>query len=126
MITRIRNASLVHHNEVVVDFSKMKLAVAKVLKEEGFIADVKNLKKSEVSPQGHLVVTLKYTPEGKSVLHHIRRMSKPGQRYYTPSEKLPRVMNGLGVSIISTSKGIMADRDARKARVGGEVLCAVW
>lgn len=126
MLTRIRNASMVNKQEVVVEFSKLKFEVAKALKGEGFIEEVANEKKSDLFTQGHLVIRLKYTPEGKSVINHINRISKPGQRLYAGKGKLPRVMNGLGTAILTTSKGILTDREARKLGTGGEILCTIW
>jgi small subunit ribosomal protein S8 len=123
LLTRIRNASAAKHDTVDIPASKVKAAICQILLDEGYIKD---FTKIEDGKQGVLEVTLKYTAEKTSVITGLRRVSKPGLRIYSNAENLPKVMKGLGVAIISTSKGIMTDRDARKANVGGEVLAFIW
>lgn len=123
MLTRIRNANSAKHDTVDIPASKMKKAIAQILVDEGYI---KSFKVIDDEKQGVIRVTLKYG-EGKSqVITGLRRVSKPGIRIYSNVEDMPKVMKGLGVAIISTSKGIMTDREARKQNVGGEVLAFVW
>ncbi|HEK0821641.1 30S ribosomal protein S8 [Pseudomonas aeruginosa] len=121
MLTRIRNAQMAEKTVVSMPSSKLKAAVAKVLKDEGYIADFQI--SSEVNPQ--LSIELKYF-EGKPVIEEVKRISRPGLRQYKSVEQLPKVRGGLGVSIVSTNKGVMTDRAARAAGVGGEVLCTVF
>ena len=122
MLTRIRNASNAKHETVDVPASNMKKAIADILLEEGYIKAVSII---EDGKQGVIRITLKY--EGKTrVIHGIRRVSKPGLRIYSNCEDMPKVMNGLGIAIVSTSKGVMTDKKARQANVGGEVLAFVW
>ncbi|HDY6359476.1 30S ribosomal protein S8 [Pseudomonas aeruginosa] len=121
MLTRIRNAQMAEKTVVSMPSSKLKAAVAKVLKDEGYIADFQI--SSEVKPQ--LSIELKYF-EGKPVIEEVKRISRPGLRQYKSVEQLPKVRGGLGVSIVSTNKGVMTDRAARAAGVGGEVLCTVF
>ena len=123
MLTRLRNASRAHHDRVVLPASKMKLEVLKVLKDEGFIAEVTL---HERKPQNEVTVFLKYGPDRGPVLSGIRRVSKPGLRRYVAVRDIPRVLGGLGVAILSTSRGVMADSEARKQNVGGELLCTVY
>ena len=123
MLTRIRNANAAKHDTVSVPASKMKTAIAQILVDEGYIANYKVIKDGK---QGMIEITLKYGPNKSQVLLGLRRVSKPGLRIYTDSENMPKVMKGLGVAILSTSKGIMTDKDARKAHVGGEVLAFIW
>lgn len=123
MLTRLRNASRAHHERVVFPSSKLKLEVLRVLKEEGFIAD---FLEHERRPQNEVTVTLKYGPERTPVLAGIKRVSKPGIRRYVPVRDIPRVLGGLGISILSTSKGVMVDHEARKQNVGGELICTVY
>ena len=123
MLTRLRNANAVLHDKVEIPGSKIKRAIAAVLKEEGFIRDYTF---TDDNKQGVLVLTLKYGPEREKVISGIKRISKPGLRMYAKSAELPRVLGGLGVAIISTSKGIMSDKKARKAGLGGEILAYVW
>ncbi len=123
MLTRIRNANSAKHDTVDIPASNMKKAIAQILLDEGYI---KNYKVIEDNKQGVIRVTLKYG-EGKSqVITGLRRVSKPGLRIYSSVDEMPKVMKGLGIAIISTSKGIMTDREARKQNVGGEVLAFVW
>ena len=123
MLTRLRNANNVFHESVEIPGSKVKTAIAAVLKEEGFINDYTF---TEDGKQGIITVSLKYGPNREKVISGIKRISKPGLRQYAKHDELPRVLGGLGVAIISTSKGIMSDKDARKAGLGGEVVAYVW
>ena len=123
MLTRIRNANQMHYKEVEVPASKIKLEIAKILKETGFIEDYK-VKKNNV--QNIIVLNLKYGKNKERVITGLKRISKPGLRVYAKTEELPKVLNGLGIAIISTSKGIMTDKEARKASLGGEVLAYIW
>ena len=123
MLTRIRNASMVNLTQVSLPSSKLKVELAKLLKSEGFITDY------EVKEEGHfkvLYITLKYDSKNKPVISKLQRVSKPGLRNYCKAQNLPQVLGGLGVAIVSTSKGLMTDRKARKENVGGEVLCYVY
>lgn len=122
MLTRIRNGIQAHQEIVEIPSSKMKLEIARILKEEGYIIGYK------VSDDAKkvLTVTLKYGPNQEKVISGIKRISKPGLRVYAKHDALPRVLNGLGVAIISTSKGIMSDREARKIHAGGEVIAYIW
>jgi small subunit ribosomal protein S8 len=124
MITRVRNANSVGKDHVDVPASRVKLAITKILKEEGYIKGFKNMR--GVGPQGTLRLFMKYGPNGEKVITDLQRMSKPGLRRYAGNRELPRVLDGLGVAIVSTSKGIMTDRQARRRKIGGEVMCAVW
>lgn len=123
MLTRIRNANLAHHEHVLVPASKLKLEVAKVLKAQGFIQkyDLVDDKR-----QGQLRIHLRYQEDREPVISGLRRVSKPGLRVYVDADHIPRVMGGLGVAVLSTSRGVFTDREARRRRVGGEVLCYVW
>ena len=123
MLTRIRNGLIARHQYVLVPGSKMKIAIARILKEEGFIKDVEILRDN---PQRTLKIWLKYASGKEPVLTGLRRVSKPGLRVYTGKRELPRVLGGLGLAILSTHKGIMTERKARRLGVGGEVLCYVW
>ncbi|SIS71410.1 30S ribosomal protein S8 [Alicyclobacillus vulcanalis] len=123
MLTRIRNANLVRHEKVEVPASKVKRAIAEILKNEGYIRDAEYI---QDGPQGTIRLFLKYGKNNERVITGLKRISKPGRRVYVGHEDLPRVLGGLGIAIISTSKGIMTDRDARKQGVGGEVICYVW
>ena len=123
MLTRLRNANSVLHDKVEIPGSKMKKAIAAVLKDEGFIKDFV-FKENE--KQGVLIVTLKYGPNREKVISGIKRISKPGLRMYAKCAELPRVLGGLGIAIISTSHGIMSDKAARKAGLGGEIIAYVW
>ena len=125
MLTRIRNANQAMHEGVVMPSSKQKIALADLLKEEGYIADF-DVSASEKSTGDVLSITMKYTDSRERVIRGLRRVSKPGLRVYTKSDKIPRVLGGLGVAVVSTSKGLMSDREARRRRMGGEVLCYVW
>lgn len=123
LITRIRNAGKAHHETVDVPASKLKKSIVEILIEEGYIKSVKLI---EDDKQGVLRVTLKYSDNKKSVITGIKRISKPGLRVYANKNDIPRVLGGLGTAIISTSKGIMTDRSAKKAQIGGEVMVFVW
>ena len=123
MLTRIRNANDVGHPEVDIPSSKMKVAIAKTLKEEGYIKDYEVI---DDGKQGILKVYLKYGPNKQKVITVIKRISKPGLRIYANKNEIPKVMGGIGTVILSTSKGIMTDKEARKLQIGGEVICYVW
>jgi len=123
MLTRIRNANLAVHDKVDIPVSRLKVEVAKVLRAEGYI---KNLKVLEGNTQGTLRIYLKYGPGNQRIISGLRRVSRPGLRVYAPARRVPRVMSGLGVAILSTSEGIMTGRAAKERGVGGEVLCYVW
>ena len=124
MLTRIRNASSQKHKSVDVPASKEKLAIAQILFEEGYIKSFEEIK--EENNQGVIRITLKYDENGAKVIAGIKRISKPGLRVYASAEKLPKVLNGLGIALISTSKGIKTDKEARKENLGGEVLAYIW
>ena len=123
MLTRIRNANNAKHETVDVPASNMKKSIAQILSDEGYI---KGYQVVEDGKQGIIRITLKYVQGKQKVIHGIRRVSKPGLRIYSNCEDMPRVMNGLGIAIVSTSKGVMTDKKARQANVGGEVLAFVW
>ena len=123
MLTRIRNANSAKHDTVKVPASNMKKAIAQILVDEGYI---KGFKVEEDGKQGIIEIELKYGPNKSSVITGLRRVSKPGLRIYTDCENMPKVIKGLGIAILSTSKGVMTDKDARKANVGGEVVAFVW
>ena len=123
MLTRIRNANDAKHATVDIPASNMKKAIAEILVNEGYVSAFETI---EDGKQGIIRVTLKYTGKKQKVLRGIRRVSKPGLRIYAGCEEMPRVMNGLGIAIVSTSKGTMTDKQARKEKVGGEVLAFVW
>ena len=123
MLTRIRNANQLRYQEVLIPSSKMKIEIAKILKDEGFIEDYK-VSKDDV--QGTIVLTLKYGPNKERVITGLKRISKPGLRVYAKNEDIPKVLNGLGIAIISTSKGLMTDKVARQNNLGGEVLVYIW
>lgn len=123
MLTRIRNANLVSHETVEMPSSKLKVELAKLLKEEGYIVDYSTKQTGKFS---FLTVTLKYDEKQKPVISNLRRISKPGLRSYCKAKNLPQVLGGLGIAIVSTSKGLMTDRKARKENLGGEILCYVW
>ena len=123
MLTRIRNANSAKHKEVDVPASNMKRAIAQILVDEGYIASFEEIKDEK---QGMLRITLKYDENGKRVIDGLKRISKPGLRIYVNKDELPKVLNGLGIALISTSKGIKTDKEARKEGLGGEVLAYVW
>jgi small subunit ribosomal protein S8 len=122
MLTRIRNSMLIKSDKVDIPISKMKLEIAKIMKEEGFIRAYKILKDRK---QGTLRVIPKYV-DNQSIITGLKRVSRPGRRYYVNKDEIPKVMGGLGVAIITTSKGIMSDKTCRQEGVGGEVICYVW
>jgi small subunit ribosomal protein S8 len=123
MLTRIRNAVRVERPDVMIPASKVKRGVADVLKREGYIWKWEEV---DEKPAPVLRIILKYGPNGEQVIRHIQRVSKPGRRVYSKSTKLRPILNGLGISILSTSRGVVSDREARQRRLGGEVLCEVW
>lgn len=123
MLTRVRNASSVFHESVDVPASRLKIELARILKEEGYIRDYKIV---EEGKQPTIRIYLKYAPPKRQVITGIKRISRPGLRVYAKRDEVPRVLGGLGVAVLSTSKGVMSDREARKAGVGGEVICYVW
>lgn len=123
MLTRIRNGLTAKHTNVSIPASKEKLAILNILLEEGYIAGVEEVEENKMK---NLVVTLKYDENGESVIQGLKRISKPGLRIYSEKDKLPKVISGLGIAIISTNKGILTDKKARAAGVGGEVLAFVW
>ena len=123
MLTRIRNANSAKHETVDIPASNVKKAIAKILLDEGYVSDVQII---EDGKQGMIHITLKYGKNKSQVITGLRRVSKPGLRIYSNVEDMPKVMKGLGVAIVSTSKGIMTDKEARKANLGGEVLAFVW
>jgi small subunit ribosomal protein S8 len=124
MLTRIRNAQYARHERTVMPASKVKKLVAQILKQEGYVADVRDTEDAK----GHkaLEIVLKYGRDKKPAIDGIRRVSKPGRRVYVRHDKIPHVVNGLGISILSTSSGVMSDTEARRSKVGGELLCEVW
>ena len=123
MLTRIRNANTVGHETVEIPASKMKKAIAEILKEEGYITDFDVI---EDDKQGMIKVTMKYGANKERVISGIKKISKPGLKVYVKANDVPKVLGGLGIAIISTSKGIVSDKEARKLGVGGEVICYVW
>jgi len=123
MLTRIRNANLVHHDRVEMPGSGIKKSIAKILKDEGFIKDFEWV---EDNKQGILRLQLKYGPNKQKVINGLKRISKPGLRVYVKRDEVPRVLGGLGIAILSTPQGVITDRQARRDRVGGEVICYVW
>ena len=123
MLTRIRNANQMRYKEVEVPASKIKLEIAKILKETGFIVDYK-IKKNDT--QDTIVLFLKYGQNKERVITGLKRISKPGLRVYANAKEMSRVLNGLGIAIVSTSKGVMTDKEAREANLGGEVLAYIW
>jgi small subunit ribosomal protein S8 len=123
MLTRIRNANTAKHSKVDMPASKMKISVAKILKAEGYIKNYKLIKDRK---HGILRIYLKYDEFNEGVIVGLKRMSMPGRRLYVRKDDIPLVLNGMGISILSTSKGVLADREARKLSVGGELLCSIW
>ena len=123
MLTRIRNANAMRYTEVSVPASKLKGELARILKEEGFIVDYKVVNNDV---QGNIVITLKYGKNKERVITGLKRISKPGLRVYVKSDEVPKVLGGLGIAVISTSKGIMTDKQARANNLGGEVLAYIW
>lgn len=123
MLTRIRNSIKIKADKVDIPASRMKIEIAKILKEEGFIKSYKIIKDKK---QGVLRINLKYTTDGDSVISDLKRVSKPGRRVYVSKEEVPYVMGGLGIAILTTSQGILTDKECRKRGIGGEVICYVW
>ena len=124
MLTRIRNGLQAGHETVAIPASKMKVEIARILKQEGFINNYTVA--GDTAKDKTITIELKYGPDNQKVITGLKRISKPGLRVYAKGDNIPRVLNGLGVAIISTSKGLMSDRDARKANLGGEVVAYVW
>ena len=124
MLTRIRNGNSAEHDTVVIPASKMKVEIARILKQEGYIVDYKV--EGDTAKDKTITIDLKYGPDKQKVITGLKRISKPGLRVYAKGNDVPRVLNGLGIAIISTSKGLMTDRDARKNNLGGEVVAYVW
>lgn len=122
-LTRIRNANMVHHDKVEIPASKVKRAMAEILKSEGFIKDCESI---DDGKQGILRLYLKYGANKEKTITGLKRISKPGLRVYAKRDEVPRVLGGLGIAVLSTSYGIMTDKQARKQRLGGEVICYVW
>lgn len=123
LLTRIRNANQMHYKEVVVPSSNVKMEIVKILKDEGYITDYK---KEKGQVQDNIIITLKYGKNKERVISGLKRISKPGLRVYAKKEEIPTVLNGLGISILSTSKGIMTGKEAKKQNLGGEVLEYIW
>jgi len=123
MLIRIKNASMARHKSVIVPASKIKLEIARILKEEGYIEDFKYI---EEKPQAKIEIILKYDENKRPVIAGVKRVSKPGRRIYRGYRNLPKVLDGFGIAIVSTPQGIMTDHEARKRKVGGEVLCEIW
>jgi len=124
MLTRIRNGIQAHHDRVEIPASKLKVEIARILKSEGFIRNYSLADKDKI--QAVLRVDLKYAPDGEPVIHGIERISRPGRRVYRNKQEIPSVLGGLGLAIVSTSKGVLAGHEAAKNGIGGEVLCQVW
>ena len=122
MLTRIRNAIRAKHKTVAIPHSKLKFEIARIMMEEGYISNFEL--KEEKPPQ--ILIQIKYSQNGKPVIYGLKRVSRPGLRVYVPADEVPRVLGGLGMAIISTSKGLLSDRDARREKVGGEVLCNIF
>lgn len=125
MLTRIRNANTAMHDSVLIPGSKLKTELATILEKEGYIESFSS-QDATTKPGTQIEIRLKYSPARERTISGIRRISKPGRRVYSKSEKLPRVLGGMGIAIVSTPKGLMTDAEARKRRLGGEVLCFVW
>jgi small subunit ribosomal protein S8 len=123
MLTRIRNASRARHEKVLVPASRLKVRIAEVLKGEGFIKDYVL---HQDGTQGAITILLKYSGDREPAISEIKRVSRPGLRRYVANDSIPRVLNGMGIAILSTSKGVMVDHEARKQNVGGELICTVW
>ncbi|HAS10777.1 MAG TPA: 30S ribosomal protein S8 [Acidimicrobiaceae bacterium] len=125
MLTRVRNANTAKHDDVSMPSSKLKEALAELLKSEGYIQDFQTAERAD-KPGKILSIDMKYSPDRERTITGIKRVSKPGLRVYKKSDEIPRVLGGLGVAVLSTSQGLMTDREARRRNVGGEVLCYVW
>jgi small subunit ribosomal protein S8 len=126
MLTRIRNAALARHDRTEIPASKLKFAVAQILKSEGYIADVQQSAPEADAKDRKITIVLKYGRDRQSAIDGVRRVSRPGRRVYVQHDRIPRVLSGLGISILSTSRGLVSDRDARRLKLGGELLCEVW
>jgi small subunit ribosomal protein S8 len=124
MLTRIRNAGLARHDRTELPASRLKEAVALILKSEGYISDVRPSEGEEGAKK--LTIVLKYGRDRQSAIDGVRRVSRPGRRVYVRHDRIPRVLSGLGISILSTSRGLMSDREARRQKIGGELICEVW
>lgn len=124
MLTRIRNAQALSRKEVFVPASRVKKELARILKEEGYISDIKDSKGRKEIPG--IMIGLKYDHNNNGVIKNIQRVSKPGQRIYAKSDKLPRILQGIGIAVVSTSQGLMTDHKARARKLGGEIICKVW
>jgi small subunit ribosomal protein S8 len=125
MLTRIRNANVAFHDDVIMPSSKLKEALAKILVSEGYIENF-SVEDDPVRPGRRLKIVMKYTPDRKRTISGLRRISKPGLRVYSKAADVPRVLGGMGIAVLSTNHGLMTDREARRRKVGGEVLCQVW
>lgn len=125
MLTRIRNANLAMHDDVVMPSSKLKVELAKILKQEGYISEF-SVAEADEQPSSTLTIDLKYSPRRERVITGLRRISKPGLRVYSKAATAPRVLGGLGIAVLSTSRGLMTDKEARRRKLGGEVLCHIW
>jgi small subunit ribosomal protein S8 len=125
MLTRLRNANIAFHDTVAMPSSKLKEALAGILRQEGYIEDF-SVEDDSTRPGRRLTIQLKYTPDRKRTISGIKRVSKPGLRVYTKSTTVPRVLGGMGIAVLSTNHGLMTDREARRRKVGGEILCHVW
>lgn len=125
LLTRIRNAGLARHDRTEVPASRLKKAVAQILMSEGYIADVRESENVSENPK-KLTIVLKYGRDRQSAIDGIRRVSRPGRRVYVRHDRIPRVYSGLGISILSTSRGLMSDKEARRQKLGGELICEVW
>ncbi|WP_153125740.1 30S ribosomal protein S8 [Peribacillus tepidiphilus] len=123
MLTRIRNANMVRHEKLEIPASKIKTEIAEILKREGFVRDVELI---EDNKQGIIRIFLKYGPNNERVITGLKRISKPGLRVYAKAGEVPRVLNGLGIAIVSTSQGVLTDKEARAKKIGGEVLAYIW
>jgi small subunit ribosomal protein S8 len=123
MLIRIKNALMARHKSVIIPASKIKLEIARILKEEGYIEDYKYIKEE---PQPKIEIILKYDENKRPVIAGVKRVSKPGRRIYKGYRDLPKVLDGFGIAIVSTSQGIMTDHEARKRKIGGEVICEIW
>jgi len=127
MLTRIRNAALARHDRIEIPASKLKFAVAEILKGEGYITDVQQPAPADEGDKNRkITIVLKYGRDRQSAIDGIKRISRPGRRVYVRHDRIPRVFSGLGISILSTSRGLVSDRDARRLKLGGELLCEVW
>jgi small subunit ribosomal protein S8 len=123
MLTRIRNANMINDETVDIPASKLKLAIAGILKEEGYITDYEKI---DDNKQGMIRIEMKYTPKGEKIIHELRRISKPGRRRYLNAKDIENTCGGLGIAVISTSKGVMTGQKAKSMSIGGEYLCDVW